>query len=122
MKTITDYRNDAILNKLYRFPFGTGTFKQIIDRGEVLKAFEVEAPKYRYSRSQYNRTDQQEAYEKKLAAKKTIYELHTVHGKFEVPKAVFLYATEGLQPTHIEYYPCNQSDTKNQVIEYVLKS
>lgn len=75
--------------------WGVTNYKSLIDSNSFYVSSEVKTvPKYKYSRTAYNRMNsaQQEVYDKKLEETKTEYRLYMLGGFYHsVPKQVFDY-------------------------------
>lgn len=89
-------RQNAALNKQYRFAHGVDTFRAMIDRGVFSYAEAVTVPRIYYNRIKFNRMDgrQQAEYEKRLKETKTEYRLiYKADSELSVnvPKLVFDY-------------------------------
>lgn len=96
MKNLQDYKKEAVLNKIIRFPEGLMTRREWLNMWRIKGAFakEVQEPKVHYNRIKFNRLEgkAQEAYEKSCNEMKTTYRLYiSERSSYDINKTEFEY-------------------------------
>ena len=96
MKQIKDYRKEAILNKVFRYPEGIMSRREWLKMQMIKGAYIVETTKNRidFNRIKFNRMgwDEQKEYEKKCEEKIPCYKLYEKtdsNSYFEITKTEF---------------------------------
>lgn len=95
-KSIQDYKKDATLNKIFRYPEGVMSRREWLNMWRVKGAFvkEEQTPKVQYNRIKFNRLEgkAQEAYEKSCNEMKTTYRLYiSDRTSYDITKTEFEY-------------------------------